>query len=67
MRQLCTAFAAGTAILLLAGCAQKDEPAPVVETPEPIEPAPPAADNSMDAEQSGGDKVGEPEPAPTAE
>jgi len=68
MRQLTTALTAALATLLLAACAKKEE-APATEAPPAPEAAPadtaPATDASTDAEQSGGDKVSEPEPAPT--
>lgn len=70
-------FAATAAVLLIAACAKKEEAPPPeesadvsleVKTPEvevtvPADPAAPDA-NSTDAEQSGGDKVSEPEPPP---
>jgi len=70
-------FAAVAAVMLFAACAKKEEaPAPDVsvevttEAPAPAEAAPmdPAASdaNSTDAEQSGGDKVSDPEPPPAA-
>lgn len=73
-----TMLAACAAVLLIAACAKKEEePAADVSLevttteapPAPVEPAadPAAPDaNATDAEQSGGDKVSEPEPPPTA-
>lgn len=69
-------FAAIAAVVLVTACAKKEEePAADVslevttqEAPAPVEAAPmdPAASdaNSTDAEQSGGDKVSDPEPPP---
>jgi hypothetical protein len=71
-------LAAIAAVVLVTACAKKEEePAPEVnlevttEAPPAtmeVTPADPAADaNSADAEQSGGDKVSEPEPPPATE
>ena len=72
MKSVTTAAALLAASLLLAACAKKEEPAaaPEAAPPPAAEPAPapeatpppadettPPADNSADAEQSGGDKV----------
>ena len=70
MKTVHTAVALLAATLLLGACGKKEEAAPAADTtPAPVaepapmpEPAPadetvPPADNSEDAEQSGGDKV----------
>jgi hypothetical protein len=71
-----TVFAAVAAAMLFAACAKKEEAPPPAEeapdvslevkTPE-VEVTVPADANSMDAEQSGGDKVSDPEPPPVSE
>lgn len=75
MKRIITVISVAAAAMLLAACGQKQEPAaapeaaPAAEAPAPVEAAPadmaPADDSSEDAEQSGGNKVSEPEPAPT--
>ncbi len=65
MKKMSTIVAALAATLLLAACAKKEEAASVPEAaPEaaPVEELAPADANSMDAEQTGGDKVSEPPP-----
>ena len=70
-------FAAIAAVTLVAACAKKEEaPEPEAdvnlevktETPPPaVEVVVPIDANSTDAEQSGGDKVSDPEPPPVSE
>lgn len=68
MKQIIAFIGAAAATMLLAACGQKQEPAAEPEAAPAAEAAPadmaPAEDNSMDAEQSGGDKVAEPPPPP---
>jgi PBP1b-binding outer membrane lipoprotein LpoB len=71
-----TVFTAVAAAMLFAACAKKEEAPPPAEeapdvslevnTPE-VEVTIPADANSADAEQSGGDKVSDPEPPPVSE
>ncbi len=70
MKTLNTAVALLAATLLLTACGKKEEAAPAADVatppaaepapapePVPVDPAAVPADNSEDAEQSGGDKV----------
>jgi len=66
MRQFTTVITVVAAALLLAACAKKEEPVAMPEAAPAVAPeAVPAPEmNTEDAEQSGGDKVSEPEPEP---
>ncbi len=67
-------LAAIAAVVLVTACAKKEEePAPDVSLEVTTQAPPPAVEvvvpvdaNSTDAEQSGGDKVSDPEPPPVS-
>ncbi len=65
-KSICAAIAA---VMLLAACAKNEQAAPeaaaeAAPEPAPVEVAPATDANSADGEQSGGDKVSDPEPPP---